>query len=209
MKKISLKKVFYEFLILALISLASLSFVACKNKGTANNSSTQKPQEQPLIFDDCFGLESVTTYTQTNHNPTSIDELKNFAIYKSITLYTKKEFSFNHFSFKLQAQNKINSAFGIYLNIYLETPTVHNSSDAYNFTNNEEKTFNFYYRRITSTGKYFFSPNKNSGTEPSTLEKMKLAKGDKISLTFKLWNTDTSVSAEYQNPIRLYDFFIE
>lgn len=208
MKKISLKKVFYEFLILAIISLAGLSFVACKNKGTANNPSTQKPQEQPLIFDDCFGLESVTTYTQTNNNPTSIDELKNFAIYKSITLYTKKEFSFNHFAFKLCSQNKINSAFPILLDIHFTTPTL-DTIVSYDLTKNEAKTFNFYYRRIISTGKYFFSPNQNSGTDPSTLEKMKLAKGDTISLTFKLWNIDTSVSEEYQYPICLYDFFIE
>lgn len=206
MKKISLKKVFYEFLILALISLAGLSFVACKNKGTTNNSSTQKPQEQPLIFDDCFGLDSVTTYTQTDNNPTSVDKLKNFAIYKSITLYTKKEFLFNHFAFTIKT-NKI--SYYDKLLVGFSTPTLADIGSTYNFEFTE-RTFNFYYRRIISTGEYVFSSSQNSGTEPSTLEKMKLLQGDKITLTFKKMTLDNqSETIPYTTPISLCDFFIE
>ena len=235
MKQLSLKKILINIIVVVgLIVLSALSLVACGgNKGNQNNNPTEStqptqptgpteptkpteptqptepPQESPTI-DEYFGLDSIVSYDNTDSNLTSIDELKNFAKYKTVTFYAKKDLSFNRFSFKLKGQNPVNNS-SASLNTRFETPSKGNTYwGSYNFKDDKEFTYNFYYKRATSDGTYFFSPdNKTNDPIPSTLEQVKLTKGEKITLTFGVDATGTSITGELPVSISLYVFIVE
>ena len=94
-----MKKLANIFLCLALVIISGFGLVGC-----GDNPPETPPETPPaIVFTEQFGFTTCSAYNE-GMDRMSIQDLEQFAKYKSIVLYAKKDTEFNHISFIIKAE---------------------------------------------------------------------------------------------------------
>lgn len=193
--------------LLKLLICLTLVFVSCFAMVGCKDTPPENPGEQPalLSFNECFGFSELTTY-QGGLNCTSISDLSQYGYYESISLYTKKEFSFNHISFKISTDEVADEE--IYITIKFGNSANWHSVSTYKI-NSEKTEVNCYYVQGSVSGSKYFNDNK-TGPNISVTE-YSIPKDTTVSIYFGINEgyQNYPASGEYLNSIKITDFFIE
>ena len=196
-----MKKFAHLFLCLTLIIISGFAIMGCSN----NQSEEVEDSPENLVFNECFGFSEITTYTG-GLNITSIDELSQLGNYKSVSLYTKKTFSFNHFSFKISSDT--NSLEEVYITIKFGTNNNWNSISNYIIKSDKTNIDCYYVLGSNSGSKYF---NDNATNPNISLINYEIQKNTVITIFFGTQEGYQNYPAEgqYDSLIKLTDFSIE
>lgn len=194
-----MKKFAHIFLCLALILISSFAIVGC-----ADNQSEESEVPTNLVFGECFGFSEITTYSG-GLNITSIDELSQLGNYRSVSLYTKKTFSFKHLTFKISSDS--DSLEKVYITIKFGTMNNWNSVSTYSIKS-EKTNIDCYYVIGDNSGSKYFNDNL---TNPNiSLTNYEIQKNTIITIFFGTQEGFQNYPAEgqYDSLIRLTDFII-
>ena len=185
----------------------TLAFISCFAMVGCKDNPPETPGEQPasLSFNECFGFSELTTY-QGGLNCTSISELSQYGYYETISLYTKKDFNFNHISFKVSTEEVSDEE--IYITIKFGDSANWHSVSTYTITSEKTQIDCYYVQGSVSGAKYF--NNTNTGSNISISE-YSIPKDTTVSICFGTSEgyQNYPASGEYLHSIKITDFFIE
>ena len=186
----------------------TLAFISCfAMVGCKDNPPPETPGDQPatLSFNDCFGFSELTTY-QGGLNCTSIEDLSQYGYYESISLYTKKEFNFNHIGFKISSEE--NSSEEIYITIKFGDSTNWHSVSTYEIKS-EKTNIDCYYVQGSVSGSKYFNSTKD-GSNISTTNYL-IPKDTNVVIYFGNAEGYQNYPAygEFSNSFSITDFIIE
>ena len=200
-----MKKFIKYILTLSLVLITMFSFAGCGNN---DSDGTQPETPASLVFTEEFGFDELQTY-KNGIECINIDSLSQFAYYKYVTLYAKKQTSFNHLSFKIKSNSEISE--NLYVSI--STPSANWISSPIEISSNEA-VVEIYYVRWNSGSHEFLTQKENNGNNSFVLDKVSFAQDEELTISFGTrsealnWK-DYYATGEYSNSISIYGFEIE
>ena len=174
--------------------------------GCGKTTSKTPPQSpSPLSFADCFGINT-TSYYSGALNCMFVEDLAQYGHYKSISLYTKKSFSFNHIGFKISSQNYTDEK--IYVTITFGTHNKWHSYTQYAISSQKQSVDCYYVDGSISGATYFTDSISNPNV---SLKDFTIEKGTNVVIYFGTDSGYMSYPAcvEYLNAISITDLIIE
>lgn len=197
-----MKKLSKLLLCLTLMLVSCFAMVGC-----GDTPPDTDPDNTPVAmsFTEYFGFSELTTYTG-GLNCTSINDLSQYGNYQSITLYTKKDVSFKHISFKISAEN--NTSEEIHITIKFGTASTWNNTNAYQLQIEKLKLDCYYVKGSNSSSKYF---TDNIDNPNLTQESYLIQKDTLITIYFGTEEgyQNYPANGEYTSLIKITDFTIE
>ena len=196
-----MKKLSKIFICLSLVLASCFTLIGCGGNPPPDNQE-QTPQ---LAFDDYFGFAELTTYSG-GVSCVSIDELSQYATYSTVTLYAKRDITFNHFGFKISSESSSDEM--LYATVKFGTMATWHSVSTYAI-NTEKTCLDCYYVKGSVSGsKYFVDDYSNPNLSISNYS---ILKNTEVKIYFgtKAGVQISPASEGYTTPIKLTDFVIE
>ncbi len=198
-----MKKLLHFLMCFSLILITTFSLVGCGNNPPEEPGDSNPPA---LVFSECFGFNEITTYSGGLYC-ISLDDLSQQGKYKSISLQTKKEFSFNQISFKITSSSSDSQ--NIFVSIKFGNSEIWNSAESYEVSDTGS-TINCYYVQGSVSGSKYFNHDISNPNLTSTNYTIPTNTTVTIYIGTEMGsNISDPSNGEYTNNISFSDFSIK